>query len=364
MKKLLFLFSISISLFSQSQITLTSVDFATGGDTVRMSQASDNGYDYVSTGAGYIWDFSALTPNSQSLKDFRSMAGVPAFIQFIFGSFAPPKYQASYYIESTDLPIDQITSFLPVTIEDIFQFTRTTADSMTLVGYSMVVDGNDLPFKSDTIETKFGFDLQYGNTHFSRGYTKIDFNPIVDAIWNQHRTRFTEVDGYGTITTPYGVFDALRIRHDITEIDSLYMVIPVIGGTWIPLDVPDSHEYEWWTNDEMEPILKIVTNDIFGTETVVSIEYRDIYRGLDAGISEMDLQFGIYPNPAVDEVKVNSKSAFNRIQIVDSKGAVLMDKESGLTNTTTIDLSKLVPGEYKIIIHGENESGVKSFIKQ
>lgn len=364
MKKLLLLFSLTINLFSQSQITLTSVDFATGGDTVRMSQAIDDGYDYLSTGAGYIWDFSALTPNTQTLKDFRSLDGSPAFIQFIFGTFAPVKYQANYFIESTALPIDQLTSFLPVTIEDIFQFTRITADSMTSVGYSMVVDGNNLPFKSDTIETKYGFDLQYGNTHFSRGYTMIDFNPIVDAIWNQHRTRYTEVDGYGTITTPYGVFDALRIKHDITEVDSLYMVIPVIGGTWIPMEIPTSHEYEWWTNGEKEPILKIVTNDIFGTETVTSIEYRDIYRGLDAGIAELKFEFAMFPNPVTDDLNISSFDNFNVIRILDSKGSIVLEEEVNQTNSAVLDLSQLVKGEYTLQLIGENKSGAKSFIKQ
>lgn len=364
MKKLLLFFSLSASLISQSQIIVTSADFANGGDTVRMSQASDNGYDYLSTGPGYIWDFSSLTPNTQIVKDFRSMAGVPAFIQFIFGSFAPVKYQASYYIESTAIPVDQLTSFLPVTIEDIFQFTRTTADSMTSVGYSMVVDGNDVPFKSDTIETKYDFDLQFGNTHFSRGYTMIDFNPIIDAIWNQHRTRYTEVDGYGSITTPYGTFDALRIKHDIIEVDSLYMVIPVIGGTWIPLPIPDSHEYEWWTNGEKEPILKIVTNDILGNETVVSIEYRDINRNLDAGINELEVEFAMYPNPASEEISLQSKDAIDLIRIVDLKGAIVLEEKCEKSNFITLDISDLKRGEYSLLISSGSLSGVKSFIKQ
>lgn len=364
MKKILLLTCLAFGSISFSQITLIPADFATGGDTVRMSQANDDGFDYLSTGAGYVWDFSSLIPVSQSLDDYRSMAGAPAFLNFIFGTFAPLKYQASYFMESSDLPIDQLTSFLPVSIEDIFQFTRISNDSVTSVGYSMVVDGNDVPFKSDTIEKRYDFPVDYLNTHFSRGYTVIDFNPMVDAIWNQHRTRATTVDGYGSITTPYGTFDALRIKHDIVEIDSLYMVLPIVGGTWIPLPIPPSHEYEWWTNDEMAPILKITTNDIAGTETVTQIEYRDIYRGLDAGISENGLEFNFYPNPAQRELILNAAENIEKVRIYDAKGVLVLEKKTDNTQQVILDIENLSAGEYQLQIISDSQTGAASFIKR
>lgn len=364
MKKLLLIssfFSVSITF---AQITLQSGDFATGGDTIRMSQANDNGYDFQSTGAGYSWDFSSLVPVSQTLKDFRSMSGAPAFVNFTFGVFAPLKYQASYFIESTAIPIAQITSFLPVTIEDIFQFTRINAVGVTSVGFSLVVNGQAIPFKSDTIEKRYELPVAFGNSHFSRGYTNIDFNPIIDATWNQHRTRTTNVDGYGSITTPYGAFEALRIKHDITEIDSLYFVLPIFGGTWIPLPIPSSHEYEWWTNGEKEPILKITTNEIGGNETISSIEYRDIYRGLDAGISELPFTARIYPNPTQDNLFIVSSEKIESIRIIDEKGAVLFEKIFDLDFFSTLDISELASGTYQIQLISASKTSQQTFIKE
>src|SRR5574343_275353 len=321
MKILLLLVSIVVYTYATSQITLTKDDFATGGDTVRMSQATDPTIDFASTGAAYTWDFSNLTVNNQIIKDFRSMSVALTFVQFLFGPFASTKYQASYYIESTALPIAQLTSFLPVTIGNLFAFSRRSADSLTSIGYSMVVSGNDVPFKSDTIETRYDFPLNFGNTHFSRGYTLVDFNPILDAKWNQHRTITTEVDGYGSITTPYGTFNALRIKHDITESDSLYYTFPFIGATWIPLPIPSSHEYEWWTNGEKEPILRITTNDILGNETV------------------------------------------NSIEIINSAGEIVMHFDVASTNEV-IQLNELTAGAYQVIVKSESGLGIKSFIKR
>jgi hypothetical protein len=364
MKKLLLVSSIFSVSLTFAQITLQSGDFATGGDTIRMSQANDNGYDFQATGAGYSWDFSSLVPVSQTLKDFRSMSGAPAFVNFTFGVFAPLKYQASYFIESTAIPIAQITSFLPVTIEDIFQFTRINTVGVTSVGFSLVVNGQAIPFKSDTIEKRYELPVAFGNSHFSRGYTNIDFNPIIDATWNQHRTRTTNVDGYGSITTPYGAFEALRIKHDITEIDSLYFVLPIFGGTWIPLPIPSSHEYEWWTNGEKEPILKITTNEIGGNETISSIEYRDIYRGLDAGISELPFTARIYPNPTHDNLYIVSTKKIESIRIIDARGVIQFEKTNDLDFFSTLDISELASGTYQIQLISASKTSQQTFIKE
>lgn len=368
MKQTLLYTAILFAFSSQAQITLTTADFATGGDTVRMSQATDNAYDYATTGSAYTWDFSMLTADAQVLKDYSAMSNAPAFAQFVFGTFAPAKYQASYFKESTDLPLAQITSFLPITIENIFQYTRKTADSLTSVGYSMKVtmgtNTNDLPIKSDTIETPYDFPLVMGNSHFSRGFTKVDFNPIYDAQWNQHRTRLTTVDGYGSIITPYGTFDVLRIKHDIDEIDSLYMVLPIIGGTWIPLDVPTSHEYEWWTNGQKEPILRFKTNEVMGNEVVSAIEYRDNYLGLDAGLNEMTTTFKMFPNPVENEITIISEDFITSVQVISLEGKVVKSIAFDHVSNANIDASDLPAGAYQIRLFSDQGSTVKSFIKR
>lgn len=363
MKHILLISGLFVVSHLNSQITLTNTDFATGGDTVRMSQATDASIDYSSTGAGYSWDFSNLTPTNQIVKDFRSMSTAPVFVQFLFGPFAPSKYQASYYIESTALPIAQLTSFLPVSIDNLYGFSKRSADSLTSVGYSMVVSGNDVPFQSDTIETRYDFPLTIGNTHFSRGYTLVDFNPILDAKWNQHRTRTTEVDGYGSITTPYGTFNALRIKHDITEMDSLYYTFPFIGATWIPIPIPASHEYEWWTNGQKEPILRITTNEILGNETVTAIEYRDIFRNLNAGLNELELAMDIYPNPVQNDLTISAQHSMNSIELIDASGKVIQHFELS-NNTFVMNVSELSAGTYQLLVKSDFGIAFKTFVKR
>ncbi len=366
MKQLFSLLSIFTSIQLFAQITLVHTDFATTNDTVRMSSSFEPTIDFATTGPSQIWDFSNLTPTGQTLKNFQPVANAGAFANFIFGTFAPVKYQASYFIESTTLPLQQITSFLPIGIQDVFQFNKRTADSLTAVGIALTVSFNGsattIPIQSDTIETPYDFPLAFGNTHFSRGATSVDFNPIYNAKWNQHRSRFTEVDGYGSITTPYGTFETLRIRHDIDEIDSLYTELPFIGATWIPLDIPASHQYEWWTNGEKEPILRISTTEILGNETVTAIEYRDIFRPEFAGLIDNDIssEVKIFPNPSDDKVEIIAPTELERLSIWNAAGQIVYENENS-TSMLTLNVSAFESGNYWIFGQTSKGTFLKSF---
>lgn len=369
MKQLLLLIAVTITnVFFSQGITLVSSDFADGGDTVRTSLATDNGNDYAATGPAYSWDFSTLTANSQKLRYFTPMTEAPLFVQFLFGFAAPNQYRASYFIESTDLPIAQITQILPITIENIYQYSKVMTDSITNIGYSMKVTLNgstqDLPIKSDTIETRYSLPLNFGDSHFSRGFSKIDFNPLYNAIWNQHRTRTTTVDGYGTLITPNGTFDVLRVKHDITEIDSIYAELPFIGGTWIPLDLPIVHEYEWWANGQKLPVLKYTTNEALGNEVVTSVEYRDQYLGLDAGVDELANEMNMYPNPVKDVLHIQADLQVSRLDVTDQLGNIVSSQESMPSDELFLDVSKLAAGTYIVNVYAGSTKATRLFVKE
>jgi hypothetical protein len=369
MKSIVVVFFLLVTLkFYAQGITLNQIDFANGGDTVRTSSAPDNEYDYQSTGADYIWDFSALSATSQNLTNFYPMSEASLFVLFDFGWFASQEYQASYFKENNDLPIAQITSFLPISIQSILQYSKSSPDSITNVGYSMNIasGGNsfDLAVKSDTIETYYKFPLSYGDSNYTRSYSQIDFNPIYNAIWNQHKERSTIVDGFGILTTPYGTFNVLRLKHEIIETDSIYTELPFIGATWIPLDLPLVREYEWWTIGEKIPILKITTNEVFGNESITAIGYKDNYLGLDAGLNEKGLDFSLYPVPTSDLIRLTSSTPFDAIEIIDHTGRSIVHQDFHNAMAITFDVRDLARGVYELRLYTEKSVTSKKFIKE
>src|SRR3989338_605048 len=359
MKKLLLAVGM-IPVVSFGQITLNDTNFAEAGDQLVMSTTLDLSLDYMSTGANYTWDFSGLTPMSQRFTDYKYISDASFLSNLLFGPVAAVNYQASYFAPTTDLPLDQITSVLPITIDDISLFSKSSPTALKMVGYEFVISGQGVPAKSDTIETRYEFPLEYGDNYTSRGYTDLDLNPIYDAKWIQHRYKGSTVDGWGVITTPYGTFDALRIHHRVLENDSIYISLDTIGF-WVGLDVPEAHEYEWRAVEEKEAILRVRTSVILGSEQITSIEYRDELNGL--GLNEAVLTFSLFPNPATDELTVLSPEAVKQISILNQQGQIVKSLESEGASPV-INVSDLDAGIYHLVVTTASGKATKLFAKQ
>lgn len=360
MKKLL-LAGVLLPLAGFGQITLDNTHFPVSGDQLIMSTSMNFGIDYLSTGANYTWDFSSLTASGQRFTNCRPMSEASTLSNLLFGPMAATAYRASYFSPTTDIPLDQITSVLPVTIDDISQFSKNTTAKLTAVGYEFVISGQGIPAKSDTIETQYEFPLNYGNSYASHGYTDLDMNPIYDAQWIQHRYRESDVDGWGTITTPYGTFDALRIHHRIQESDSIYISIGGMG-TWVGIPVPEAHEYEWRAAEEKEAILRVRTSVILGSEQVTSVEYRDEYNGL--GLKDLTSRVIVYPNPAADQLYVELSEGIDMLEILDQQGRVVATMEGNGAVRLTANVASLGSGLYYARVRTMNGTGIKLFAHQ
>lgn len=356
MKKILLLSGL-LSNVAFGQISLSEQHFPVANESFIMSTTLDPLIDFSSTGANYTWDFSTLTSSSQKTLATSPMSQAGTLSNFFFGAMAPAAYRADYFASTTDLPLSQLTAALPITIDDVRLFTNNTTAAITSIGYELQVSGQGIPAKSDTIEKRYVLPLNFGDSYQSRGYTKLDLNPIYDAQWKQYRTRSSQVDGYGTITTPFGTFTALRIHHTINELDSIYLSVAG-NGIWVPLDVPEAHEYEWRAATEKEAILRIRTNVILGNETVTGIEYRDNYLSLNENNS---VSLTISPNPAIDELLVKSDENLDSWMIVSMNGTIV---STGHFDSPVIDVRELQKGQYTLIVRTENGINSQSFVKQ
>lgn len=361
MKKLLLLTGL-LPFVAFGQITLTSAAFPAALEDQWLTTSSDLAVDYLTTGANQTWDFSSLVPAGQRNIRYAPMSEAGMLSNIFFGSFAAPEYKASYFYPATDLPLSDLPPVLPFTIDGISQFTKSADEAITLVGFEFIIGGQGLGVKSDTIEIPYQFPLNYGNNWESRGYTNLDMNPIYNAIFRQHRHRVSEVDGWGTVTTPYGTFNALRIHHVIEETDSIS--IDLLGtGTpmWIGLPMPNVHEYEWRATEEKEAVMRIRTQEAGGEQQVTAVEYRDNY----LNIAENEQLFAVYPNPASTCLTVKTSAAVGVFTITSQLGQVVKTFElSDVTGIYNLDISALSDGVYVLSIETTNGVQTRLFSKQ
>jgi len=81
----------------------------------------------------------------------------------------------------------------------------------------------------------------------------------------------------------------------------------------------------------------------------------------DAGISEPESQFLIYPNPANEFVQIQGVTAGTQIELINIVGAVVLNK-TATENTTKIETNYLAPGTYFIRLTTTNSQKTKKLV--
>ena len=361
MKHLILILLAVIPAFSRAQISLSVADFADAGDTVRLSLANPIAIDFQNTGPNAIWDFSQLSAQSQSLTEYNPIGFGSILILATFGPIASTPYKATYFNPSNDLPIDQFSAFLPIEISNLSQYTRRTSSQINSIGYSIDVQGQGVPFKSDTIETRYALPLQFNDAYNSRGYTYVDLNPATDIKFIQHRQRNSVVDGWGSLTTPLGTFDALRIKHDILETDSIYQTL-FGSGAWIAPPTFSTTIYEWWTNQKNECLVRATVGGFGQNQGAPTIQYQDIYLGLDAALEENIFEVSFYPNPVTDWCYFNATAPIEFVQIFDQFGRLVFEQQNAAF-IGYFDLGNLISGTYTLVVHSAKASIHRKLVK-
>ena len=285
MKKLFTFFLLIISATaSYAQITITNADMPSGGDTARFSNASVlSPVDVTLTGANYTWDFSFLQPTGQDVDTFMSVTSTPFVYILVFG------LNSNVAKRGLDL-----SGFPQVPVSDIYNFFSKSSASFRQMGYGASISGVTTPISFNNPDVIYDFPVSFGNMDSSDSDYSLIIPNIASAIGSQHRVN--EVDGWGSVTTPYGVFNALRIRSTLTGEDSLYVDSLGLG---FAAPRPMTHEYKWLANGQDIPVLEIITTETLGTETVTSIRYRDSIRSV--GLNEVSLLAAepvLAPNPS------------------------------------------------------------------
>lgn len=253
------LFFISV-FFCFSQITIADSDMPVGDDTLRYSVASaDLAMDFDTTGEDILWDYSGLDTVSQGLEEYR------------FAIDINPAYSWFFGINAYGLKTADSIGMGDYVIHDMYDFFSLSDIVFQAEGRGMTYQGMPIPsFYSDEDEI-YQFPLEYGDldsTTFAVATTLIDL-----LYMSQTGSRVNEVVGWGTIVTPYGTFDVIKVKTIIYQTDTI--IISQIPFPIVTYTI--TQEYKWLAEGEKYPILKVegtLTDEVF---TISEITYRDIY---------------------------------------------------------------------------------------
>ena len=287
---------------AQTSPSITVADMPVVGDSLRLSQASPvlpaSAPPLSRNGASQTWNYAGLAAISQRVRrynDVSSAAGT--LLQLTFNNaFFSPDTRATL-VSPQGLPA--ATGALPIT--DPLEFSAVSGADYRLVGYGGTISGTAVPV---TYASRAQQDVIY---RFPVSYTSaadvsnsLLTTPLALAstgYFSQKRQRTNQPDAWGTITTPFGTFQAVRLVTTLADHDSL-----AVGG--VPgqgLTLPLVREYRWLAKGVHVPVLTITTTTVAGSEVVSAVEYRDVFRrfvGLATRDAVAEAVLSAYPNPS------------------------------------------------------------------
>ena len=157
------------------------------------------------------------------------------------------------------------------------------------------------------------------------------------------------VDGWGTLITPFGTFNTLRVVSELTGKDSLFLDTLGFGFSF---PRAKTREYKWLATNGKIPVLQINTNVNGANEVITSIRYRDIYRDLSVGINSVykNVDARIFPNPSNGNMVTISLG----VAVNDAYEVSVYAMDGSLMTTFTKDVvnGKVVVNEFQDLAIG------------
>ena len=305
------------------QISIDKTDMPVPNDTFRVSLTTITSNDPSLTGEDYIWDFSSLIFKSQTVDTFVSVSKTSFLYQLAFNnSFLDAAHQAtvaSFTGASTNLGTIQL--------KNSCSFYKNTNTSFAKVGIGSEISGVPASAIYNAPELLYSFPLLYGNQDSSISKWSVSV-PMLGYL-GETINRKNFVDGWGTLKTPFGTFDVMRMKSIVVYNDSVYSDSLLKGGMALPVRIQT--EYKWIGKGHGIPLLQIVKSGITTTVT-----YQDSIRKLStAAINEKEinnLNLSLSPNPTNDNFKIrynlNTETSMN-VELFDitfKKSKILIDE--------------------------------------
>ena len=353
LRKNIFLASIILTSFSSfSQISITSANMPSAGDTIRYSTVQTaSGINFKATGENKSWDFSSLKSASQDIYDYKNSTTTPYVLNFGFSALG--------------LKIADSLGSGQMSFKNVYTFFKKSTAKWEAVGIGFQLSAVPLPQagKHTNTDEIYQFPLNYKDKDSATFALKVPLTLAIVNIGNyfQDGNRVNTVDGWGTISTPYKSNVAcIRIKSIITETDSL--AIAISGQAPINFAFPNNRvEYKWLCITEKIPMLEVSGTEIGGTFTPTTIRYRDNYRAtVKATLNSITSQnISVYPNPAGSSFTLkipNFKKQSFRIFIFDMGGKQIENIEYNTNELglVVINTSKFDSGKYTVVVNNDS----------
>ncbi|WP_317897561.1 T9SS type A sorting domain-containing protein [Aurantibacillus circumpalustris] len=357
MNKNYLLFALNVcatAIIAQTPITLGNSNMPGSGDTLRYTNFQINtAGNYTQTGVNFTWNFSQVNSTTEGVRSFKNGLQTPYSILFGLNAYGEK--------------IADTIGAGPLTMTNYYNFYKKQTSPAAFIadGVGMTFSSVPVPSYYSDKDELYNFPMTYPKYDSTTFKFTTSTGGIIPISYSKVGYRVTVVDGWGTITTPYGTENCLRLITTQYAVDSIKnTIIP------IPLGFPNyQRSYQWMTLIGKIPYLEI-TGSLLGTNfTPTQARYRGYEKTqINVGISEnSDINDArVYPNPVKDILyfQKNVKRDSN-YEIYSLDGTKVLDLKTDLFETENqLNVSELEAGIYLIKATVDGQESYLKFIKQ
>jgi len=273
-----------------AQVTVLPTDVMQVGDRYRLAVDENPVVGFGDAGANRTWIFTGL--NNTWDYSIETMLAVDAPL----GTAAPGTIAAVTSLDNAAYHYD------------------VDADELLYTGDTWAENGASFGLAYTPPRVQLRFPAQMGQQHAGTSRSvdqwylgmNVGWGFVADSV--RRRTHFDyryEIDGWGTIATPFGVFPCIRVNTLITTIDSIDAK-PVGAPAWVmDVDVMDmaTREVAYWSPEHSLPVLRLIDQGDWGfVNGAVWIRQEELSTRVPERTSAT--LFSLHPNPATSYVEV------------------------------------------------------------
>ncbi len=348
MKKIIALSFLVFSFaFAQAQLTLTSGSFPNVGDVfIGHNDSLTSTLTPGPSGASQSWNFAALHNHYLDTTSVVTVASTPNGAAFPTSNLAGVQGAGAGYVymNKTATECDFIGVSGSMMGSGILNIHYTTP---MIVAKSGITYNSNYNFVNSFLLMVSGADV---------GQSAIDSARI-------HSDTYVKkvVDGWGTVTSPFGAFPCLRIMEKDSAVQVIDVKIPFVGWQLAFINQTSVNvNYSFVDDSKISPIVQLNMDST--SSTVRNASYRDSwYAGINESVTPS--LFTVYPNPnsGTDIHLLVGGLPADRylIQLFDLSGKQLNSGSYSVNKTTVTDVNwsslNLADGSYFAVISRRNQ---------
>lgn len=272
--------------FSGAQTTYNATDFAAVGESFFITTAGGDfvTLDYVQTGASFNWDYSLLEPASQDNTSYinPNNAGYKTVWCFQNGYIINCNTQFNNnFTHATAVTDGLVLQGLGLTnVVDHLKLSAAALENK-MIGAQVTANGVTLPFTASyqTPDKLYQFPINYGDNYTNNSALSLNLTSLgIPLTLSQTGIRTNLVDGWGSLTTPFGSFaNVLRMKTTFVSNITITMSDQTPQQQTIT-----TVTYSWFDPAYGIPVLEVDGQEIASQFVPTAVRYMDIQRCLDA----------------------------------------------------------------------------------